>query len=79
MPQLSEATVGMLLLLGQGAAADPVLLSRLARLLTHSMLRATVLLGAPGTISEGNSCMHRVRAQHSLLSFLEAPCISHLA
>lgn len=53
MPALNEETVGLLLLLGAHAHADLTLLSQLARLLTHTMLRSSHLLLSPPTIADG--------------------------
>jgi hypothetical protein len=61
VPQLSQGTVNMLLLLGPRTAADAALLSQLARLLQHTLLRATVLLGAAGGIAEGQRRLLLVR------------------
>lgn len=61
VPQITEGTVHMLLLAGERAACDPALLGQLARLLTHTLLRATVLLGSPRTIGEGHRRLHLVR------------------
>ena len=62
VPQLTEGTVNMLLLLGERAAADPALLAQLARLLTHTLLRATVLLAAAASMGEGHRRLHLVRS-----------------
>lgn len=49
----SEETCSMLLLLGLHAYHDPALIAQLARLLTHMLLRASVLLNASATLPEG--------------------------
>ena len=55
-------TVGLLLLLGTHAHADTILLSQLARILTHALLRSSFLLSSPPTIAEGRRRIELVRS-----------------
>ncbi len=54
IPTMEDDTVGLLLRLGAHAHADVTLLSQLARLLKHMLLRTSLLLSSLPTIAEGN-------------------------
>ncbi|BDA48856.1 THO complex subunit 2 [Coccomyxa sp. Obi] len=51
---MEDDTLGLLLRLGAHAHVDLTLLSQLARILRHALVRASVLLSSPPTIAEGN-------------------------
>jgi hypothetical protein len=61
IPPPSEETCSVLLLLGLHAYHDPSLVSQLARLLTHMLLRSSVLLHSAATLQEGNRRLRLVR------------------
>lgn len=63
IPPPSDETCSMLLLLGLHAYHDPSLLAQLARLLTHVLLRSSVLLHCPATLAEGTRRLSLVRKQ----------------
>lgn len=51
---MEDDTVGLLLRLGAHAHVDVTLLSQLARILKHMLLRTSLLLSSPPTIKEGH-------------------------
>lgn len=54
-------TVGLLLRLGAHAHVHVTLLSQLARILKHALLRSSLLLSSPPTIAEGSRRIELVR------------------
>ena len=61
VPTPGDETVGLLLLLGAHAHADVTLLSQLARILKHMILRSSFLLCSPPTIPQGRHHIELVR------------------
>ncbi|KAK9917111.1 hypothetical protein WJX75_001006 [Coccomyxa subellipsoidea] len=72
VPPPGDDTVGLLLLLGAHAHADLTLLSQLARILTHALLRSGFLLSSPPTIAEGR---RRIALVKLLLSEVLLPAL----
>ena len=70
VPPPGDDTVGLLLLLGAHAHADLTLLSQLARILTHALLRSGFLLSSPPTIAEGRRRIALVRFKISSSHYL---------
>ncbi len=61
IPPPNDETCSLLLLLGMHAYHDPALISQLARLLSHMLLRASVLLHSAATVPEGTRRLRLVR------------------